>query len=130
HGQHAHQSLLAAATQRAALDAHGSVDLSPLRAVRARLTEIDAALAALGGDARARAREIDLLRFQVAELDDAALSDPEEDAALAAEESVLGDAVAHREAAVAVHAAIIDDDGASDAVATALAAIAGRSPFA
>src|SRR3954451_22237716 len=31
HGQHAHQSLLAAGTQRAALDAHGSVDLGPLR---------------------------------------------------------------------------------------------------
>src|SRR4051812_8119772 len=50
HGQHAHQSLLAPATQRAALDAFGSVDLGELRATRARLTEIDAALAALGGD--------------------------------------------------------------------------------
>jgi DNA repair protein RecN (Recombination protein N) len=130
HGQHAHQSLLATATQRAALDAHGSVDLGPLRAVRARLTEIDASLAALGGDARARAREIDLLRFQVAELDEAAVSDPDEDAALEAEESVLGDAVAHREAAGVAHAAIVDDGGAADAVAAALAAVGGRSPFA
>ena len=60
HGQHAHQRLLSPATQRAALDAFGAVDLGPLRAARARLTEIDAELAALGGDERARAREIDL----------------------------------------------------------------------
>ena len=41
HGQHAHQGLLSTATQRAALDQFGSVDLSPLRAARARLTELD-----------------------------------------------------------------------------------------
>ena len=63
HGQHAHQSLLSTATQRAALDEYGEIDLEPLRAARARLTEIDAELAALGGDERARAREIDLLRY-------------------------------------------------------------------
>ena len=69
HGQHAHQSLLGAATQRAALDHYGQVDLEPLRAARAAVTEIDAELAALGGDERSRAREIDLLRYQVDELD-------------------------------------------------------------
>ena len=73
HGQHAHQSLLGAATQRAALDHYGQVDLEPLRAARAAVTEIDAELAALGGDERSRAREIDLLRYQVDELDAAAL---------------------------------------------------------
>src|SRR5204862_4907274 len=112
HGQHAHQSLLAPATQRAALNAFGKVDLSGLRAARARLTEIDAALAALGGDERARAREIDLLRFQVNELDDAALRDPDEDDALAAEEAVLSDAAAHREVAAVAHDALVDDGGA------------------
>ena len=40
----------------------------PLRTARARLTVIEAELAALGGAARERAREIDLLRFQVDEL--------------------------------------------------------------
>src|SRR5262245_55225886 len=34
HGQHAHQSLLSAAVQRAALDRFGGVDLGPLREVR------------------------------------------------------------------------------------------------
>ncbi|HSP28893.1 MAG TPA: AAA family ATPase, partial [Ilumatobacteraceae bacterium] len=98
HGQHAHQSLLSTATQRAALDEFGGVDLGPLRSARARLTEIDAELAALGGDERARAREMDLLRFQVDELDAAGVIDPGEDVALDAEETVLADATAHREA--------------------------------
>jgi DNA repair protein RecN (Recombination protein N) len=130
HGQHAHQSLLRPATQRSSLDAFGTVDLAPLRAARARLTEIDAALAALGGDERARAREIDLLRFQVNELDAADLADPNEDDALAHEEAVLADAVAHREAAGVAHGALADEGGASDAIGTALAAIAGRAPYA
>ncbi|HSJ90663.1 MAG TPA: AAA family ATPase, partial [Ilumatobacter sp.] len=79
HGQHAHQSLLSTATQRAALDEYGGVDLRPLRAARARLTEIDAELALLGGDERARARAIDPLMFQVGELVAADIADERED---------------------------------------------------
>ena len=129
HGQHAHQSLLSTATQRAALDEYGAIDLEPLRAARARLTEIDAELAALGGDERARAREIDLLRFQVDELDAADVVDAGEDERLDAEESVLADATAHRDAAAAAVASTSDDGGAHDAIASALGALDGRSPF-
>jgi DNA repair protein RecN (Recombination protein N) len=129
HGQHEHQSLLAGPTQRAALDAFGRVDTSALRAARAHLTVLDAELAALGGAARERAREIDLLRFQVAELEAAGLDDPAEDAALAAREDVLADAAGHREAGAAAHAALADDGGARDVVAGALSTVAGRSPF-
>jgi DNA repair protein RecN (Recombination protein N) len=129
HGQHAHQSLLSVATQRAALDQFGNVDLEPLRAARARLTEIDASLAALGGDERLRAREIDLLRFQVGELDAAGIDDADEDAALDTEQSLLADAVAHREAGAATHEALAGDEGARDAIGVALAAVAGRTPF-
>ena len=39
---------------------------------------------ALGGDERARAREIDLLRYQLAEIDDAHITGPDEDERLAA----------------------------------------------
>ena len=130
HGQHAHQSLLSTSTQRAALDQYGGIDLEPLRSARARLTEIDAELAALGGDERARAREIDLLRFQVDELDAAAIVDPDEDEQLDSEESVLADATAHRESALIAVAALADDDGARDRIAAALAALDGRAPFA
>lgn len=130
HGQHAHQSLLATATQRAALDRFGEVDLEPLRRARARVTELDAELATLGGDERARAREIDLLRFQVTELDAAGIDDPDEDAGLAAEEATLSDAVAHREAGAAALDALRGDDGAGDALGVALHALADRAPFA
>ena len=130
HGQHAHQSLLSGVAQRAALDAFGSVDLAPLRAARARVTEIDAELAALGGDEKARAREIDLLRFQVKELDAAAISGAAEDEQLAIEESLLADAVAHREAAQTAIEALRGEGGAAEALATALHALANRQPLA
>ena len=130
HGQHAHQSLLAPATQREALDRFAGVDLEPLLAARRRLAAVDADLAALGGDPRARARALDLLRHQVAELERASLRDPDEDQVLEAEEDALADAVAHQAAAGTAHEALTADAGAADAAATALAAVAGRAPFA
>lgn len=129
HGQHAHQSLLSTATQRSALDQFGQVDLTPLHEARARLTELDAELATLGGDERARAREIDLLRFQVAELDAADVTSADEDTTLADEEAVLADAVAHREAGQTALEMLRGDGGAGDAATRALAALAGRQPF-
>jgi len=130
HGQHAHQSLLAPAVQRRALDRYGRVDLGPLTAAREHLAEIDRALAALGGDERARAREIDLLRYQVDELTAAGLTEADEDERLEADEDRLADAVAHREAAAFAVEALAGDGGGQDRVATALAAVAGRAPFA
>lgn len=129
HGQHAHQSLLGASAQRLALDHFCGVDLEPLRNARARLTEIEALLATLGGDERARAREIDLLRFQVKEIDDANLQSPEEDDDLSRSEDLLADAVAHREALYAAAAALQDNDGASDVVGRSIAAISHRETF-
>ena len=72
HGQNAHQSLLDPAVQRGALDRYAGAPaldaLDRYRAARAAVRDLDAELAALGGDARARAREIDLLRYQVQEI--------------------------------------------------------------
>lgn len=130
HGQHAHQSLLAAAVQRGALDQFAGTDLAPLTEARAQVRSLRAALAELGGDAGARAREADLLRFQVAEIDAAELSDPQEDVVLDQQEDLLADALAHREAASAATAALSDDGGAVDAVGAAVAATDGRAPFA
>ncbi|MGI8663228.1 MAG: DNA repair protein RecN [Acidimicrobiales bacterium] len=130
HGQHAHQSLLAAATQRAALDRFGAVDLGPLREARRELASIDAARAELGGDERARAREIDLLRFQVDELEAAAVRGPDEDDRLAAQQDLLSDAQAHRVASSFAVGALSDERGASDGIGAAIAAVAGRGPFA
>src|SRR5688500_10564821 len=112
-GQHAHQSLVSTTTQRAALDRFGNVDTSALDAARASLASIDAALAELGGDERARAREIDLYRFQVDELQRAAIVDPDEDEQLEQDESELSDALAHREAGAQASDALGGDDGAA-----------------
>ncbi|HTJ74956.1 MAG TPA: DNA repair protein RecN [Acidimicrobiales bacterium] len=129
HGQHAHQSLLSPRTQRAALDRFAKVDLGPLAEARRRLQEVQDALSAVGGDARAQAREVDLLRFQLAELGAAALEDPDEDVVLEAREDALADAAAHRDAAAAAYQAVEGEGGAADAVGQAIAALAGRRPF-
>jgi DNA repair protein RecN (Recombination protein N) len=137
HGQHAHQSLLHAAAQRESLDRFGGVDLGPLRAARYDAQLIADKLTALGGDERARARELDLVRYQVAELDAAAVEGPDEDERLEAEEDGLADATAHREAAaVALAALSAEGEGAgdvaasaADAVGAAVAAVSGRVPF-
>lgn len=126
HGQHEHQSLLGAAAQRAALDAFGEIDLGGLRTARAALTEIDAALATMGGDERARAREIDLLRFQVEEISAANLENADEDAELERAIDLLQDAESHRESLAQAIEALTSDDGALDRMSAAAAAL-GRS---
>ena len=130
HGQHAHQSLLGAAAQRAALDTFAGVDHAPLIAARVALREVDTALAGLGGDQRGRAREAELLHFQLAELEAASVTDPDEDAALEAEEDLLADAVASREAAALATQLLVGEDGWSDALGRATTALAGRRPLA
>lgn len=131
HGQRSHQSLLSPSVQRSALDRFAgppaSEALPAYRAARADERRLEAELAALGGDDRARARELDLLRFQIDEIEAAGLSDPGEDIALEAEEAILADAAAHREALAAAQGAVA---GAGlDAVGAAASALAGRAPF-
>jgi DNA repair protein RecN (Recombination protein N) len=130
HGQHAHQSLLSSAVQRAALDRFGRVPVGLLTEAKAELAAIEAALADLGGDERARAREIDLYTFQVDELRSAAVEDADEDTRLDAEEDALADAGEHRAAGASAAEALTGDSGAADALAAALALIDGRAPFA
>ena len=130
HGQHAHQSLLGAKAQREALDAYAKVDLEPLRNARAVVTEIDAALATLGGDDRMRAREIDLLRFQVNEIIEAALQGADEDEQLSREEDVLADAVNYREALWKAVAALSEESGATDNLGNAVSELSNKEPFA
>jgi DNA repair protein RecN (Recombination protein N) len=129
HGQHAHQGLMEPSAQREALDRFGGIDLGPLQRARARVTEIDAELAALGGDERVRAREIDLLRYQVDELDAAALEDADEDAALANEESTLADAVGHRTAGAAAFDHLRGEPGADDLLRATISELDGRMPY-
>ena len=129
HGQHTHQSLLAPAAQRDALDRYGSVDLNDLAASRDALAAVESMLRTVGGDAAERARGAELLRHEVDELAGAALDDPDEELALEAEEDLLAAAAEHRHAAALAVAALVDEGAAGDAVATALAAVTGRAPF-
>ena len=130
HGQHAHVGLLTTASQRRALDRFAGVDLHELDAARRARRAADEELERLGGDAAARDRERDFVRFQLEESESAGLTDDGEDERLRAEESVLGDADAHREAAGAADAALSTERGARDRVATALAELGERAPFA
>ena len=132
HGQHAHQSLLDPAVQRAALDRYAGAPaldaLTEYRAARADVRDAARALDALGGDARARAREVDLLRFQVEELAAAGLDDPDEERALEQEEAILADATAHLEALSRAYDLL--EGAALDALGRAQAELDGREPFA
>ncbi len=130
HGQHAHQSLLRGGVQRAALDRFGAVGTAGLEGLAGDLRAIDAGLAGAGGDARARFREIDLLRHQVAEIDGAAVAGPDEDERLDTDESVLADAAAHRDAATRAIGLLGADGSVSEGLGRAQAALAGRAPFA
>ncbi len=127
YGQHAHQSLLRPAAQRAALDRFAGVQLTSVRELRRRAGELAERLAALGGDDRERARELDVLSFQIEEIRAAAIEDPAEEERLAAEESVLASAAALRAAAETARAALDESDpGAIDLVAVAADALEGH----
>ena len=130
HGQHAHQSLVRGGVQRAALDQFGDVDTQLLEKLIDDLRAIGAGLAEFGGDRRARFREIDLLRHQLAEIDGAAITDPGEDERLDRDESVLADAAAHRQAAAHAIGLLGADSEVSDRLGRAEGALTGREPFA
>ena len=134
HGQHQHRTLVVPAAQRQALDQFGEVDTRPLAAARARLHQLEEEAAALGGDAAARARQADLLRYQIDEIERAAVAGADEDGELAAEEDRLASASAVRAAAGAArHALTGGDDGdvgsGLAAVSALLAPHAALAPF-
>ena len=119
HGQHEHQSLLRRSIQRAALDGYGGVDLSELRGAYGEIRDLTAQLDSLGGDDRARAHELDLVRFQVDELSAAELQSSTEDDDLAREEQILANATTLREAAGGARQLLAGDGGAQDTLGAA-----------
>ena len=98
------------AEQRALLDRFAGEPAAAARARRsaARARRRRASRSEQAADRRrrplARARQLDLLRYELEEIDAAAIDDADEDAALAAEEEILADAEAHREALKHAHA--------------------------
>jgi DNA repair protein RecN (Recombination protein N) len=118
------------AAQRAALDAGGGIRIVEVSSARRAVRELIAVQAGLGGDARARARELDLLQYQLTELDAAELQSPTEDAELRDEEAWLSDATALRSAAAAVADGLNADDGIVDRLGSLVARLAGSRPLA
>jgi DNA repair protein RecN (Recombination protein N) len=129
HGQHAHQSLLQGPTQRHALDTAAGISTGEVSQARSTVRELTAIQTGLGGDPRARARELDLVRYQLTEWDAAALESANEDAELRDEEEWLSDAAALRDAAASVADNLTADDGLVDLLGLLVARLAGRTPL-
>jgi DNA repair protein RecN (Recombination protein N) len=125
HGQSDQHRLLRPRAQRDALDRFGGPSLLELaagyRRLYTRLSALEAELADVVATARERAREADLLRFGLGEIE-AVAPEAGEDTALAAEESRLGFADTLRAAAEQAHEALSSEQGSPDALTTVAAA--------
>jgi DNA repair protein RecN (Recombination protein N) len=125
HGQSDQHRLLQPRAQREALDAYGgeatAEPLSEYRRLYADLRETERELDEVVASARERAREADLLRFGVGEIE-AVAPQPGEDTALAQEERRLGYADTLRTAAESAREALSSDEGNPDALAAVAAA--------
>ena len=125
HGQADQHRLLQPRAQREALDAFGGESIAPLlagyRRLHAELLETERELAEVVATSRERAREADLLRFGLGEIE-AVAPEAGEDLSLAEEEQRLGHADALRTAAESARAALSSDEGGPDALAAVAAA--------
>ena len=125
HGQSDQHRLLRHRAQREALDRFGGTPVLTLveayAALHARLEAAETELDEVVASARERAREADLLRFGLAEIE-AVDPRPGEDAELAADEARLGFADALRTAAEQAREALSSETGDPDALSATSAA--------
>jgi DNA repair protein RecN (Recombination protein N) len=125
HGQSDQHRLLRPSAQRRALDSFAGEPAATTGQRYAelyrQLRETEAELDEVVRTARERAREADLLRFGLEEIE-AVAPEPGEDAALAAEESRLGFADTLRTAAVQARESLSSEEGGPDALAAVSAA--------
>jgi len=121
HGQSDQHRLLRPGAQRDALDRFAGDEtlrlVEQFAVQHAELRAVEAELAEVVASARERAREADLLRFGLGEVE-AVDPQPGEEASLAAEESRLGFADTLRSAAEQAREALSSEDGAVDALGT------------
>jgi DNA repair protein RecN (Recombination protein N) len=119
HGQSDQHRLLKGSAQRDALDRYGADRVAGLLArwdhLHTQLADTETELADVVASARERAREADLLRFGLEEVEGVA-PEPGEDAELAAEESRLGFADTLRTAAEQAREALSSETGGPDAL--------------
>ncbi len=125
YGQHEHRKLMLTTAQLDALDAFCGPEQSRLRAGAAasheRVRALEARLSELGGLAGARDRELDLVAFELREIEEVDPSE-EEEAALIAERDRLRHHEALRLAAAAGTQALAPDEGEGAAALLARAA--------
>jgi DNA repair protein RecN (Recombination protein N) len=125
HGQSDQHRLLQPRAQREALDRFGGEEIARLlaeyAALHERLVATERELDEVVATARDRAREADLLRFGLGEVE-AVQPEPGEDTALAAEEARLGYADELRTAAEQAREALSSEQDQPDALATTSAA--------
>jgi DNA repair protein RecN (Recombination protein N) len=130
YGQHEHRRLTLAAAQLETLDGFaGEKHVERVRAYRethGEVMRLERELARIREREGARERDLDILRYELQEIE-AAKPDPAEEAELIPERGRLRHAEALRAAAGEALAALTDDEGgASEAVGTAEAALAGQ----
>lgn len=114
HGQHEHQSLLSAENQRMMLDAYGKLlgERSELEELFRDVQSMRDELSSLTANIRDKEQRIDLLRFQIGEIDAASLR-PGEIEALTEERAILGNLVKLRELADNAYHLLYSGDGSS-----------------
>lgn len=130
YGQHEHRKLTLLSAQLETLDGFAGEDhLERRRAYRgahAEVLRVERELAAIREREGARERDLDILRYELEEIE-AARPDPAEESELAPERERLRNSEALRAAAAAAVTALNGDDaGASEAVGTAEAALAAQ----
>jgi DNA repair protein RecN (Recombination protein N) len=114
HGQNEHVSLFARDAQLSLLDQFAGVssELESLRALYARRRELEQELEGLSHNEQERLRTLDLLGFQVRELEQAKLQ-PGEDAQLEEERNILSNLEKIRAAAAGAFQELYEDEGAA-----------------
>jgi DNA repair protein RecN (Recombination protein N) len=127
YGQHEHRKLTISSAQLSILDGFaGAEHLQTLRAYRGahrRHASLEAALAELRQRDGARERDLDLLRWELGEIDEAE-PDPDEEAGLETERERLRNVERLRQAGAAGAAAVNGSEDGAGGAATALAAAA------
>ncbi|HKH22699.1 MAG TPA: DNA repair protein RecN [Solirubrobacterales bacterium] len=131
YGQHEHRKLTLASAQLETLDGFaGDEHLARRRAYReahADVLSLERELAAIREREGARERDLDILRYELQEIE-AAEPDPAEESELVPERERLRHAEALREAATQALAAVsAEDGGAAEALGSAEAALAAQS---
>ncbi|MGC8509748.1 MAG: AAA family ATPase [Acidimicrobiales bacterium] len=125
HGQHDSLALRNRALVRSLVDRSGGVDTTELDALRTRLRDAVELRASLGGDDAARQHELDLVNFQIGELEAAQMTS-DDDLADALDELARVSELREAQVALARLSADLDDD--EQGVLSALARVIAQLP--